>query len=82
MSNLSRLTWRCHRGMKELDTLLQLYLQSDYPQLSTELQQVFEQFLDEPDPEIYAWITGHTELPNNRYRFLIDRLRTINTPAP
>jgi len=79
MSNLSRLAWRCRRGTKELDTLLQRYLHTDYVLLTPDQQQVFEQFLDEPDPTIYAWITGNTELPDTRYLFLIDRLRTINS---
>jgi len=79
MSNLSRLAWRCRRGTKELDTLLQRYLQSDYVLLTPDQQQVFEQFLEEQDPAIYAWITGNTELPDTRYLFLIDRLRTINS---
>ena len=82
MSSQSRLAWRCRRGTRELDTLLQRFLQSEFDSLNTEQQQIFDQFLDEPDPDIYNWITGHSELTDDKYLFLITGLRNIHSAIP
>ncbi len=79
MSKQSRLAWRCRRGTRELDQLLQRFLQSEFDLLSIEQQQIFEQFLDETDPDIYNWITGQTALADNTYRFLIARLGNLHS---
>ena len=77
MSKHSRLAWRCHRGTRELDTLLQKFLASGFDQLSEEQQLLFDQFLDEQDPDIYNWITGFAIPANTDYLFLIQRLQNI-----
>lgn len=78
MSNLSRLAWRCRRGTRELDKLLQQFLKSEFDLLTTEQQQTFDQFLDESDPDIYDWITGKAAPDNSEYLFLIQRLQSIH----
>jgi len=44
------LRWRCRRGMKELDVLLERFLQGRYTQASLRHQQAFERLLGLPDP--------------------------------
>lgn len=53
-----RLYWRCRRGTKELDRVLGDYLQQEYVQAGTELQQAFAQLLEQQDPDIYDWLMG------------------------
>ncbi len=53
-----RLRWRCRRGMKELDLLLERYLATDYPAASSHRQGVFARFLELPDPELAAYLLG------------------------
>ncbi|WP_072281270.1 FAD assembly factor SdhE [Rappaport israeli] len=48
----SFLKWRCRRGMKELDLLLLKYLQQDYLQAPSSIQQAFARLLDYQDPVI------------------------------
>jgi antitoxin CptB len=50
------LRWRCRRGMRELDILLERYLRERYPNAPGTEQQAFEALLDLPDPELHAYL--------------------------
>ncbi len=63
-SHINKLTWRCHRGMLELDIILQNFLKAEYPLLSRGLQEDFEALLAIEDTELYAWLMG-VENPKN-----------------
>lgn len=54
----SKLRWNCRRGMKELDTLLQRYLEHRYATAPVEEQQAFAQLLELPDPQLWAYFSG------------------------
>ena len=53
---LAFLRWRCRRGMRELDVLLERYLRERYPSAPAAEQQAFEALLDLPDPELLAFV--------------------------
>ena len=53
-----RLRWRCRRGMKELDLLLERYLSLDFPAASSRDRDAFARFLELPDPELAAYLLG------------------------
>ena len=53
-----RLRWRCRRGMKELDLLLERYLSLDFPAASSRDRDAFARFLEVPDPELAAYLLG------------------------
>lgn len=57
-----RLRWRCRRGMKELDVLLERFVNEQYETLSTPQRQTFADFLELPDPIIASYLLGH-EVP-------------------
>ncbi len=61
---LSKLRWRCRRGMKELDVLLLGYLERCYETAPTEKQQAFAHLLDCQDPQVMAYIVGR-ETPSD-----------------
>ena len=63
LNNLARLQWACRRGMLELDVLLSNFLMERYPDLSLEDKQRFVTLLNQPDPDIFAWIMGR-EIPS------------------
>lgn len=62
---LSRLRWRCRRGMRELDVLLTRYLEHRYVHAGRAQQQAFEAVLELQDPTILAYLTG-TQLPEQQ----------------
>ena len=55
----SRLVWRSRRGMKELDLILQGWLEHRYPLASTVERTVFAQILELPDPQLAGYLLGH-----------------------
>ena len=62
MSNeRARLRWRCRRGMRELDQTLQGFFDSCFEALSDSQKQRFAEFLELPDPDLYAYLLGKAE---------------------
>ena len=54
-----RLLWRCRRGMKELDILLERFARDRYGDASAEQKRAFAQLLDLPDPDVADYLFGH-----------------------
>ena len=74
MSQRSRLLWRCRRGIREMDILLQDYLQVHYDTLSTKEQNTFEELLEEADLDILSWIMQKTS-PDEKYISIVNCIR-------
>lgn len=58
-----RLRWRARRGRRELDLILQRYLEFVYPQAPAAEQRAFALLLEQSDPDIMDWVTGQTVPP-------------------
>ena len=56
---LSRLRWRCRRGMRELDELLQRYLEQRYPYAQEKERRAFESLLELQDPTLLSYLLGY-----------------------
>ncbi|WP_457669913.1 FAD assembly factor SdhE [Thiolapillus sp.] len=71
-----RLKWQCRRGMLELDCLLEHFLHEHYDQLPEQLQRAFRQLLREADPHLFHWLINAPEDAPDRYRELLQQMRT------
>lgn len=71
-----RLRWRCRRGMRELDQLLDWYLDTRYSSASEEARMAFAELLEQPDPELWHWLQGHGAPTDARWQIIIDEIRT------
>ncbi len=60
--SVSRLRWHCRRGMRELDVVLQRYLEQRYPVAPQRERQAFARLLDQQDPQLLAYLMGR-EMP-------------------
>ena len=58
------LHWRCRRGMKELDLVLQAWLDRRYAQASPAERTLFARFLELPDPQLACYLLGN-EIPDD-----------------
>jgi antitoxin CptB len=76
----ARLKWRCRRGMRELDAVLQAFLQSAYAALGDDDKSRFEAILDLPDPELYGYLAGRLEPKDRSLAPLIGRIRASLHP--
>ena len=78
----SRILWRCRRGTKEMDLLLQLFVAEHYDNLTPIEQSAFRCLLDQADPDIMDWIMGKAEPPTADIKRLIAIIRTIRLRHP
>lgn len=76
MSEVGRLRWRCRRGMRELDQLLGWYLDVRYERAGMEEKTAFADLLEQPDPELWHWLQGHGVPEDERWRGIIDEIRS------
>ena len=68
-----RLRWRCRRGMKELDVLLERYLKERFESAPEAEQRAFEALLEVQDPVLYAYCLGQAPVPAP-FQPLIERI--------
>ena len=59
---LRKLRWRCRRGMRELDQLLERWLEREWRQSPMARRDVFLRLLDTEDDKLWRWFLGH-EVP-------------------
>lgn len=76
----SRLRWMCRRGMLELDVMFERFIENGYEQLSTHEREVFENLLDESDPQLFRWVLGF-EVPDDQ-EFLSLMIKIREAPLP
>ena len=69
-----RLLWRCRRGMKELDVLLERFARRELPKASSRQRQVLGRFLELPDPMLVDYLLGQAIPPDPELAELIQRL--------
>ena len=74
MKQYSELRWRCRRGLRETDILLQRFLKDQYEHAAPKEKQHFEALLNETDLDILAWITARSS-PPERYTNIITIMR-------
>lgn len=72
---LSRLRWRCRRGMRELDVLLTRYLEERYAAAAPEDQAAFRGLLERQDPEVYGLLLGRLAPEDDALARVLDALR-------
>ncbi len=78
--NRSQLIWRCRRGIREMDIVLQDFLEQSYDTLNITDKNAFTQLLDEADLDILNWIMGKDEAKDDLIHIvsLIRKSRNIN----
>ncbi len=75
MSEIPRLRWRCRRGMKELDLLLNAYLDRCYPNAPGREREVFEQLLELQDPQLFAYLIGRETPTDSGVANVVSKIR-------
>lgn len=75
-----RLTWRCRRGMLELDIVLQRFVKEQFGILSMDEMQVFDEMLELPDNDFWELISSSkgTQKSDSTYA-VITKLKMVRT---
>jgi len=71
---LNRLRWLCRRGMKELDVLMEAFLECQATALGEGAWPELEPLLDEEDDRLWDWLQGRVTPPDD-YASVIDAIR-------
>ncbi len=67
-----RLRWHCRRGMKELDVLLERWLERGWPEADAGARLAFEWLLEQPDPDLADWLIGGARPVDAAHAALVD----------
>ena len=76
-AELRKLRWRCRRGMRELDQLLERWLDREYASASEAQRGIFRRLLDSEDDRLWRWFLGHEAPADVEIAALIDQIRTL-----
>ena len=77
-----RLRWRCRRGIREMDLMLDRFLRAAGETLDEEARTSLERLLERPDREILDWLTGRTPAPDAASAALVGRIRAASALPP
>jgi antitoxin CptB len=72
-----RMLWRCRRGMKELDVMLERFARVALTRGSPEDRALFEQLLALPDPLLARYLLAGETPPEARHAHLVGRIRDL-----
>ena len=56
-----------HRGMKEMDQILGSFANKYVPKFTESELDLYEQLLENSDPEMYDWSCGRVDVPANQH---------------
>ena len=68
------LRWRCRRGMRELDQLMQRYLEQRWPLADDTERSVFLRLLDCEDDKLWQWCMGLDRPDDAELHDLVQRI--------
>lgn len=71
-----RLYWQCRRGMRELDILLQGFLDRGYADLDADGRAAFAALLDCPDALLFDYLLGGTHPSDRAIADVVARIRS------
>ncbi len=78
MTQLAKLRWQCRRGTKELDFLLQRYLDSGYALADVDEKALFVELLELEDDELIGVLMGELEVEAGEMKCLVEKIRAIS----
>ncbi len=68
------LRWRCRRGSRELDLLLERYLHRRYPHADSAERSGFEALLELSDPQLDDLLAGRTAPRSQQEARVVERI--------
>lgn len=76
-AELRRLRWRCRRGMRELDRLLERWLDREWRQSPADERAVFLRLLESEDDRLWKWFLGHAHPDDPELDALVRRIADL-----
>ena len=80
MTQQAKLKWHCRRGMRELDLLLEAFLEHRFQTLSPADQDGFERLLACPNEDLMDWLMEGGTPQDEQLAGIVRRVREWTTP--
>ena len=77
---IARLKWQCRRGMLELDSMLQPFLDKSYKNLNDKERSIFVALLDYPDQELLEYLMLRKAPDEKEFAHVITKIREAAGP--
>ncbi len=71
----ARLRWRCRRGMREVELLLEDFLEKGYQGLEGREHEAFSRLLEYPDQQLMAYLYGRAVPADEEIKGIVTRIR-------
>jgi|TARA_B100001996_G_scaffold158320_1_gene120694 antitoxin CptB len=75
--HISKLKWRCRKGVRELDILLSKYIETSYSVLPTKEKDIFLEFIEKDTYEILDILTNKKN-SNEKFTNIVEALKSLN----
>lgn len=75
MTQKAKLKWHCRRGMRELDLLLDEFLESRYESLSRAERDDFERLLDCRNEDLMDWLVDGGSPQDEQLAEIVSQIR-------
>jgi antitoxin CptB len=72
----AKLLWQCHRGMLELDLILQKFIRNHYESLTAKQAETFHEVLSQSDPILLSWLMGHSKPDDAELAEMVSLIRS------
>ena len=76
-----RLRWQCRRGMREMDMLLERWLDKHFSHASVTVRRHFSALLQTEDDQLWDWLMGKSAPEDQEQACLITQIRDGFLPA-
>tara|TARA_Y100000996_G_scaffold334555_1_gene270955 strand:+ start:1039 stop:1269 length:231 start_codon:yes stop_codon:yes gene_type:complete len=74
---ISKVIWKCRKGIREIDILLSRYTEKVYPTLNSEQQSVYVEFIDLDTYEILDMLVNNKPY-DKKYQKIVEALKSFN----
>ena len=74
---ISKVIWKCRKGIREIDILLSRYTEKVYPTLNSEQQNVYVEFIDLDTYEILDMLVNNKPC-DKKYQKIVEALKSFN----
>jgi antitoxin CptB len=70
-----------HRGTREMDLIMGRFADAELTNLDEAGLDSFEALMEQPDPELYKWVSGEAAVPADVDAAFLARIRAFHTTS-
>ncbi len=70
-----------HRGTREMDLIMGRFADSELAKLDSSALDSFEALMEQPDPDLYKWVSGEVPVPADVDAAFLARIRNFHNAS-